>query len=80
MDIRLLLRLKTLRKLLAHKSGVPDYSVLTDYAVVKMAIDKPKTMEQLRKIEGISEHKLNKFGTVFLKEIVRHCGENIEKD
>ncbi len=79
-DIRLLLRLKSLRKLLAHKSGVPDYSVLTDYAVVKMAMDKPKTMEQLRKIEGISEHKLNKFGTVFLKEIVRHCGENIEKE
>lgn len=78
-DVRLLLKLKTLRKLLARKSGVPDYSVLTDYAVAKMAVDKPKTMEQLRKIEGISEHKLNKFGAVFLKEINRHCGENIEK-
>lgn len=78
-DIRLLLKLKTLRKLLARKSGVPDYSVLTDYAVVKMAMEKPKNMEQLRKIEGISEHKLNKFGTVFLKEINRHCDENIEK-
>ncbi len=79
-DIRLLLRLKTLRKLLASKSGVPDYSVLTDYAVVKIAMDKPRTIEQLRKIEGISEHKLNKFGAVFLKEINRHCGENIEKE
>ncbi len=78
-DVRLLLKLKTLRKLLAHKSGVPDYSVLTDYAVVKIAMEKPKNMEQLRKIEGISEHKLNKFGTVFLKEINRHCDENIEK-
>lgn len=78
-DVRLLLRLKTLRKLLAHKSGVPDYSVLTDYAVVRMAMDKPRTIEQLRKIEGISEHKLNKFGFVFLKEINKHCGENIEK-
>ncbi len=79
-DMRLLFKLKTLRKLLAHKSGVPDYSVLTDYALVKMAVDKPKNLEQLRKIEGIAEHKLNKFGTVFLKEIVRHCGENIEKE
>jgi len=79
-DIRLLLKLKTLRKLLANKSGVPDYSVLTDYALVKIAAEKPKNMEQLRKIEGISEHKLNKFGAVFLKEINRHCGENIEKN
>lgn len=79
-DVRLLLRLKTLRKLLAHKSGVPDYSVFTDLVIAKMAIDKPKTMEQLRKIEGIAEHKLNKFGTVFLKEIIRHCDRNIEKE
>ncbi len=79
-DIRLLLKLKTLRKLLAQKSGVPDYSVLTDRAIVKMAMDKPKNMEQLRQIEGISEHKLNKFGAVFLKEIVRHCDRNIEKE
>ncbi|MBQ7117458.1 MAG: DNA helicase RecQ [Clostridia bacterium] len=79
-DIRLLLKLKTLRKLLAHKSGVPDYSVFTDFVIVKMAMEKPKSIEQLRKIEGIPEHKLNKFGTVFLKEIVRHCDENIEKE
>lgn len=79
-DVRLLLKLKALRKILARKSGVPDYSVLTDYAVVQMAQMKPRTIEEMRKIEGIADYKFNKYGVVFLKEIQRHLSDNIEKD
>lgn len=79
-DIRLLLRLRTLRKLLARKSGVPDYSVLTDYTVVQLAKEKPLSIEAMRKIDGIPDYKIDKFGVVFLKEIQRHCTENIEKE
>lgn len=79
-DVRLLLKLRTLRKLLARKSGVPDYSVLTDYTIVQMALRKPSSIEEMRKIDGIPDYKIDKFGTVFLKEIQRHCAENIEKE
>lgn len=78
-DIRLLLKLKTFRKLLARKSGVPDYSVFTDYVITQMAKQKPKNFAELRKIEGIPDYKIEKYGAVFVREIVRHCGENIEK-
>lgn len=79
-DVRLLLKLKALRKLLAAKAGIPDYSVFTDYVIVHLALSKPQSIEEMRKIEGIADYKINKYGAVFLKEIRRHCTENIEKE
>ncbi len=71
-DIRLLLKLKLLRKELAKKSGVPDFSVLTDAVLKNIAVSKPKSISELSKIQGMAEYKVKKYGAVFLHLINKH--------
>ncbi len=72
-DIKLLLKLKVLRKELAKKAGVPDFIVLTDAVLKNLAIQKPKSVGELSLIQGMPEHKVKKYGPVFLTVINRHC-------
>ena len=71
-DIRLLLKLKLLRKELAKKSGVPDFSVLTDAVLKNIAISKPKSIYELSKIQGMAEYKVKKYGPIVLHLINKH--------
>ena len=77
-DIMLLMKLKKLRQECARKASVPDFIILTDVALSALARRKPKSVQELADIPGLSMAKIQKYGPVFLKEINRHCNENLE--
>lgn len=77
-DVLLLAKLKALRSDCAKKASVPDFIIFGDTTLMAMARQKPSTLEQMKELPGISLVKLEKYGTLFLKEINRHCDENLE--
>lgn len=78
-DVMLLIRLKKLRSQCAKKASVPDFIIFTDATLMSIARLKPRTLDQLAKIPGVSLSKLEKYGVIFIREINKHCKENIEK-
>ena len=58
-----------LRKLLADERNVPTHILMSDVTLRQMARDYPCNEKQLSRISGMSERKLNEFGTVFIAEI-----------
>ena len=63
------------RKKLAEQAGIPIYAVLNNAQLSQIAVEKPKSISELSKIEGIGHGKCEKFGTVLLKAI-----QNYEKN
>jgi ATP-dependent DNA helicase RecQ len=69
-------RLRQLRKRLADERSVPAYIVFSDVTLRQMAHHYPVNGEQLARINGVGEKKLNEFGDVFLAEIAAHLRTN----
>jgi ATP-dependent DNA helicase RecQ len=69
-------RLRTLRKLLAAKSGVPPYVVFHDSTLQAIAAAKPTSVEQLVGLKGIGERKAARYGAQVLAVV---NGEDVEK-
>ncbi len=65
--------LRRLRKELADEQNVPPYVVFADKSLIEMATYFPQARESLRRIYGVGEAKLEKYGTAFLLEISRYC-------
>jgi ATP-dependent DNA helicase RecQ len=59
-------RLRTLRKLLAAKAGVPPYVVFHDSTLQAVAAAKPKALDQLVGLKGIGERKAARYGAQVL--------------
>ncbi len=72
LDYLLLTRLKFIRKEIAKKISLPDFIIFTDSALRLMATKKPKTMEELLVIDGVTIAKCEKYGYLFLKEINKY--------
>ncbi|MBI4803240.1 MAG: RecQ family ATP-dependent DNA helicase [Elusimicrobia bacterium] len=68
-DEELFERLRTLRRSIADKAGIPPYVIFHDSVLIEMAASKPQTLYHLRVIKGIGEHKLEKYGRLFLDVI-----------
>ncbi len=58
--------LKDVRRTLAEEENVPAYIIFTDAQLRSMAQRKPKTMAQLKKIQGIGKARAKKYGKFFL--------------
>ena len=71
-DPDLLARLKTLRKRLADRDGVPAYIVFNDRTLIEMAQVRPRTEADLLNISGVGAAKLARYGLDFLAEITRN--------
>ena len=71
-DIQLFERLKKLRKQLADKASVPAYVVFTDATLRELCRKRPANEEELSKISGVGQAKLERYGKVFLKEIAEY--------
>ncbi len=74
-DVKLFIKLKLLRKELAQKSGVPDFTVLTDAVLKSLAVVKPRSEVELSRIQGMAENKVKKYGAVVLSLINKHCSQ-----
>lgn len=69
-DEELFQRLRTLRKELADRQGLPAYIVFSDKVLVEMARSRPSTDGEMLDISGVGPAKLEKYGDAFM-EIVR---------
>ena len=69
-------RLRTLRKLLAAKTGVPPYVVFHDSTLQAISAAKPTSLDQLIGLKGIGERKAARYGAQVLAVV---GGETPEK-
>ncbi|MEK6560528.1 MAG: DNA helicase RecQ, partial [Nitrospirota bacterium] len=60
--------LRTLRKTLADNEQMPPYVIFHDTTLKEMSIYYPTNLEDFRKIKGVGEQKLQKYGEIFIKE------------
>jgi ATP-dependent DNA helicase RecQ len=66
--------LKRVRTAFARSQNVPPYVVFSDATLVEMAAYLPNTEDELRRISGIGDLKLQKYGADFLNAIKIYCG------
>ncbi len=63
-------RLRILRRKLAQKEGLPPYIIFNDASLKMMAEQYPLTADQFLNISGVTENKLEKYGDIFIDEIL----------
>jgi ATP-dependent DNA helicase RecQ len=68
-DGALFQRLRTLRGRIARIQGVPAYVVFSDKTLRELAVTRPRTMAQLRSINGVGTAKAERYGKQLLAEI-----------
>lgn len=68
-DTSLFLRLKSLRKAIADRNGVPPYVIFPDKSLHEMACFRPGDRVSFSTISGVGEYKLEKYGPEFMEEI-----------
>ncbi|HND11390.1 MAG TPA: DNA helicase RecQ [Pseudomonadota bacterium] len=64
--------LRKLRKRLADEQGIPPYVVFHDSTLHEMADKKPRSLIQLAQVPGVGKVKLDRYGALFLHEILQH--------
>ena len=69
-------RLRTLRRGLAGKMGVPVFVVFGDTSLQHMAHAMPQSVESFAAIPGVGQAKLSKYGEVFIEVIQTYASEN----
>ncbi len=68
--------LKKVRTTFAREENVPPYVIFSDATLIEMATYLPQNAEEMRKISGVGDLKLQKFGADFLETITDFCREN----
>ncbi|CAN5869123.1 DNA helicase RecQ [soil metagenome] len=71
--------LKNLRTEFARGEGVPPYVVFSDATLIEMATYLPQNTNEMLKISGVGDVKMDKYGLDFLRTIKDYCLENNEK-
>lgn len=71
-DQKLFDQLRSLRRTLADKQNVPPYVVFSDAALRHMAQRHPTTPQQFIQITGVGQHKLDRYGPIFMDAIAQH--------
>ncbi len=68
-DAALLVALKALRLTLAKAQNLPPYVIFHDRTLHEMASVKPRSLMELREINGVGEKKIERYGQMFLETI-----------
>ena len=68
--------LKKVRTTFARTENVPPYVVFSDATLVEMATFLPLNEDEMRKISGVGDLKLQKYGADFLEVIADYCDLN----
>lgn len=61
--------LRSLRLELAEESGVPPFVIFHDSTLHEMVKKRPRTSDDMRRISGVGEQKLARYGQKYLNEI-----------
>jgi ATP-dependent DNA helicase RecQ len=75
-DSALFKRLRTVRKRMAEGQRVPPYIIFSDKTLHEMCRRFPLTLSDMRKISGVGDSKLERYGRDFVHEIGRYLDEN----
>ncbi|MBI5055775.1 MAG: DNA helicase RecQ [Nitrospirae bacterium] len=75
-DRTLFERLRSVRKRLADIQQVPPYIIFSDKTLQDMCRRFPSTLPELKKISGVGDTKLERYGEDFVAEIKRYLNEN----
>jgi ATP-dependent DNA helicase RecQ len=60
-------RLKSLRRALADRQGVPAFVIFSDATLIEMARQRPRSAEELMLVNGVGPKKLDRYGEAFLR-------------
>ena len=71
-DTELFEALRALRRMIASEQKIPPYMVFSDKTLVHMSTMKPSNDEEMLEVNGVGEHKLQKYGERFLNEIQKY--------
>lgn len=74
-DSSLFARLRALRKKMADAQHVPPYIIFSDKTLHEICRGLPTSLTDLRKINGVGDTKLKRYGEDFIREIARHRDE-----
>ncbi|MCX9029529.1 MAG: DNA helicase RecQ [Candidatus Methanoperedens sp.] len=66
-------KLRILRKTLADAQNQPPYLIFNDASLKLMASRQPCNLADFRKITGVGDKKLERYGGIFISEIQRFC-------
>jgi ATP-dependent DNA helicase RecQ len=72
-EAELLRELKDIRRELATRENVPSYIVLSDASLIELATYLPTNLEDIHKISGFGQLKLQKYGSTFCTCISAYC-------
>ena len=75
-DMVLFKILKSLRKNIAKKIGLPPAILFMEPSLIDMANQYPTTLEELAQTQGVGHGKANKYGKEFIETIKRYVEEN----
>jgi ATP-dependent DNA helicase RecQ len=75
-DNALFKRLRTVRKRIAEGQRVPPYIIFSDKTLHEMCRRFPLTLSDMRKISGVGDSKLERYGKDFIREIGQYLDEN----
>jgi ATP-dependent DNA helicase RecQ len=67
-------RLRVVRKKIAAENHVPPYVIFSDKTLHEMCRHFPKTAPEMRRISGVGDVKLERYGEDFLEEIRNYGG------
>ncbi|MTH65835.1 DNA helicase RecQ [Paracoccus shanxieyensis] len=68
-DAPLLSALKAKRRALAEAARVPAYVIFADKTLIEMAQSRPRTMDDMARVNGVGAKKLDSYGEAFLQVI-----------
>lgn len=72
-DKKLFSVLRTARKNIADKSGLPPYAIFPDKTLIEMAAYYPQSEENMMNIHGVGDAKFKKYGAKFILFISNYC-------
>lgn len=72
-DRELLSMLKQVRLELARARSAPAYVIFPDTTLIEMARERPSTLDQMARINGVGPKKLEDFGRTFLETISQNA-------
>ena len=68
--------LRHIRTVFAATEKVPPYIVFSDATLIEMATYLPQSDFEMRKISGVGDLKMEKYGAAFLRHIKDYCSKN----
>ncbi len=79
-DLELFESLRTWRKQTAEDAAVPAFVVFTDATLTAVAMEHPTSESALRRIPGIGQVKVERYGSALLDVVRRHASQTPARD